>query len=225
MGPYALAVPGEPRRGPSAEPDLTGVPASASAHPPRWKFDLPVYHPPDRAAWRAWLTANHDRTKGVWVAAWRSASHHDRVPYAELVEEAICFGWIDSTVNVLDQERSLQLMTPRKARSGWTRLNRQRVEDMEARGLMTDAGRRAVAVAKANGWWTIYDPVEDLVEPDELAVALDASPAARASWDAFPPSARMQMLWWVVSAAKPQTRAQRVAEIVAEAEHGRRAAG
>ena len=82
---------------------------------------------------------------------------------------------------------------------------------------MTDAGRRSIEVAKANGWWTLADSVEDLIEPDELAVALDASPAAREAWNGFPPSARKQMLWWVVSAAKPETRAKRIDTIVAEA--------
>jgi uncharacterized protein YdeI (YjbR/CyaY-like superfamily) len=147
------------------------------------------------------------------------------VPYEALVEEALCFGWIDSTVNVLDDDRALQLMTPRKPRSGWTRLNRTRVAALEQQGRMTDAGRRAVATAKANGWWTIYDPIEDLVEPDDLAEALDASPAARTAWDAFPPSARKQLLWTVVSAARPETRARRISRIVAEAELGRRATG
>jgi uncharacterized protein YdeI (YjbR/CyaY-like superfamily) len=147
------------------------------------------------------------------------------VPYADLVEEAICFGWIDSTVNVLDDDRGLQLMTPRKPRSGWTRLNRRRVADMEAQGRMTDAGRRAVDRAKADGSWTVYDPVEDLLEPDDLAAALDAVPAARAAWTGFPPSARKQMLWWVVSAGRAETRAGRIAKIVDAAAEGRRAQG
>lgn len=223
---YALCVPQQSASASeSVEPDLTEVPASASDHPARWTFDYPVFHPVDLAAWRSWLEAHHGSAKGVWVASWRNGSGRERVPYADLVEEAICFGWIDSTMNVLDEDRGLQLMTRRKARSGWTRLNRRRVEQLEDQGRMTDAGRRAVAVARANGWWTIYDPVEDLVEPDELAAALDASPAARAAWDGFPPSARKQMLWQVVSAVKPETRAKRVAQIVAEAEQGRRAVG
>jgi uncharacterized protein YdeI (YjbR/CyaY-like superfamily) len=201
------------------------VPPSASEHPATWKFDLPIYHPVDLAAWRAWLTAHHDGGRGVWVASWRKASGKDPVPYADLVEEAICFGWIDSTVNTLDDDRGLQLMTPRKAKSTWTRLNRQRVESLEAQGRMTDAGRRTVEVAKGNGWWTIYDPVEDLLEPDDLAEALDASPPARSAWDGFPPSARKQMLWWVISAGKAETRATRIARIVAEAADGRRAQG
>ena len=190
-----------------------------------WKFDFPVYHPQDLAAWRAWLEAHHDAARGVWVASWRRASGRDPVSYEDLVEEAICFGWIDSTANILDADRGLQLMTPRKPKSGWTRLNRRRVEAMEAQGRMTAAGRRAVDAAKANGWWTIYDAVEDLVEPQDLAAALAASPPARTAWTGFPPSARKQMLWWVISAGRPETRAKRIAQIVAQAELGRRAAG
>jgi len=200
-------------------------PPTASDHPAEWTFGYPIFHAETRAQWRAWLEANHGSVRGVWLCSWRRATDRPACPYPEAVEEAICFGWIDSTVNVLDDERTLQLMTPRKPRSTWTRLNRQRVADMEAAGLMTDAGRRAVEVAKGNGWWTIYDPVEDLVEPDELAAALDADPAARTAWDGFPPSARKQMLWWVISAAKPDTRARRVAAIVEAAAEGRRAQG
>jgi uncharacterized protein YdeI (YjbR/CyaY-like superfamily) len=201
------------------------VPPSASKHPPTWKFDFPIYHPRDLAAWRAWLAANHDSTRGVWVVSWRKPSGRESIPYEQLVEEAICFGWIDSTVNGLDDDRGMQLMTPRKPKSGWTRANRQRVDDLETQGRMTDAGRRAVEVAKANGWWTIYDSVEDMTEPDDLAQALDASPAARTAWNGFPPSARKQMLWWIVTAGRPETRTRRITQIVSEAEHGRRAAG
>lgn len=201
------------------------VPPTSSEHPATWKFDLPIYHPQDLAAWRAWLEAHHDATRGVWVASWRKASSRVPVPYEDLVEEAICFGWIDSTVNILDDDRGLQLMTPRKPKSGWTRLNRRRVAAMEAQGRMTAAGRRVVEAAKANGSWTVYDAVEDLAEPDDLAAALAASPRARTAWNGFPPSARKQMLWWVISAGKPETRASRIARIVSQAELGRRAAG
>jgi uncharacterized protein YdeI (YjbR/CyaY-like superfamily) len=204
---------------------MAAAPRTASDHPASWKFDLPIFHAESRAAWRGWLADHHDRERGVWLCSWRPRTGRPACPYAEAVEEALCFGWIDSTVNALDDERALQLMTPRKAKSGWTRLNRRRVAAMEAAGLLTDAGRRAVDVARANGWWTIYDPVEDLLEPPELAAALDAEPAARRHWDDFPPSARKQMLWWVVSAARDATRQQRVATIVAAAATGRRAQG
>lgn len=133
--------------------------------------------------------------------------------------------WIDSTTMKLDETRGLQLFTPRRAKSPWTRLNRERAARMEERGLMTDPGRRAIAAAQANGWWTIADQVEDLVEPPALARALDQAPAARAAWDGFSPSARKMMLWWIVSAAREETQATRIARIVAEAAEGRRAQG
>lgn len=198
-----------------------------SDHPPTWKFDLPIFHADSRAQWRAWLDANHSSVKGVWLCSWKRPTGRPFCPYPEAVEEAICFGWIDATVNVLDDDRALQLMTPRKPKSGWTRLNRQRVASMEAAGLMTDAGRRAVAVAVAqqNGRWTIYDSVEDLIEPPELAAALNASRPARHQWDAFPTSAKKAMLWWIVSAVKDDTRDRRIATIVAKAEIGERAQG
>ena len=157
---------------------MTEVPATASGPPGELEVRLPDLPPAGPGGLAAWLTANHDTACGVWVAS-EEGQRARRVAYEELVEEAICFGWIDSTVNILDDERGLQLMTPRKPKSGWTRLNRDRFATLEAEGRMTDAGRRAAEVAKANGWWTIYDLVEDMIEPDDLAEVLDASPAAR----------------------------------------------
>jgi uncharacterized protein YdeI (YjbR/CyaY-like superfamily) len=168
---------------------------------------------------------NHTSTRGVWLCSWRSNSGRPRCPYPEAVEEAICFGWIDSTNTVLDEERSLQLYTPRRLKSPWTRLNRARAADMEQRGLMTDAGRHTMAAAKSNGWWSISDQVEDLEEPPDLQAALDRHPQARSNWDGFPPSARKQMLWWIISAARDATRAGRIDQIVAEADKGQRARG
>ena len=204
---------------------MSTVPPSSSAHPVSWKFDYPIYHAESRQQWRSWLEAKHDSARGVWLCSWRPVTGKPACPYPEVVEEALCFGWIDSTVNRLDDERGLQLLTPRKPKSTWTRLNRKRVADMEATGLMTAAGRRAVDVAKANGWWTILDPVEDLVEPDDLAAALDEESAARRAWDGSSPSARKAMLWWVISAARLDTRARRIATIVAQAGRGERARG
>jgi uncharacterized protein YdeI (YjbR/CyaY-like superfamily) len=198
------------------------VPPTASDHPATWKFGYPIYHAETRAAWRAWLEEHHTTERGVWFGSWRRPTGRPAVPYVEVVEEALCFGWIDSTVNTLDDERGLQLVTPRRPRSTWTRTNRERVARLEAEGRMTDAGRHAVEVAKANGWWTIADAVEDLEEPADLVAALDAAPSARTTWDAFPPSHRKMMLWWVISAVRPETRARRITTIVAEAERGRR---
>jgi uncharacterized protein YdeI (YjbR/CyaY-like superfamily) len=197
----------------------------ASAHPPTWRFDNPIFHAETRTQWRAWLMDHHASERGVWLCSWRRTAGRPRCPYPEVVAEALCFGWIDSTNTILDEERSLQLFTPRRSKSSWTRLNRARAAEMEERGLMTDAGRHAIAAAKANGWWTILDPVEDLEEPSDLKAALDRDPRARSIWDGFPPSTRKMMLWWIVSAARDATRAARIAHVVAEAASGRRAQG
>ncbi|MDV8076438.1 YdeI/OmpD-associated family protein [Rhodococcus sp. IEGM 1370] len=198
---------------------------SASVHPPTWKFDYPIVHAETRAQWRTWLADNHSSTRGVWLCSWRNTLDRSRCVYPDAVEEAICFGWIDSTSSILDDERSLQMFTPRRPKSQWTRLNRKRAADMEDRGLMTDAGRHAIAAAKSNGWWTIADQVEDLLEPPALATELDRDPRARSNWDGFPPSARKQMLWWIVSAVREDTRVGRITQVVAEAAAGRRARG
>lgn len=198
---------------------------SASDHPATWRFDFPIYHAETRQQWRTWLEHNHESTRGVWLCSWRTPTGRPRCPYPEVVEEAICFGWIDSTNTRLDDDRGLQLITPRKAKSPWSRLNRQRAADMEERGLMTDAGRAAIETAKANGWWTISDPVEDLQEPADLTTALDRDAQARTNWNTFPASARKQMLWWIISAGRDTTRAKRIATVVADATNGQRARG
>jgi uncharacterized protein YdeI (YjbR/CyaY-like superfamily) len=201
------------------------VPPSASEHPPTWKFDYPVYHPATRDGWRAWLEAHQDDTPGVWVVSWRSSTGRDTVSYEAIVEEALCVGWVDSTVNVLDDDRGMQLVTPRRARSTWARSNKARVARLEAEGRMGPRGRQAIEVAKANGWWHILDDVEALVEPHDLTTSLEEVPAARQVWDTFPASARRQMLFWVVSAAKDATRRRRIDAIVASAAQGERARG
>lgn len=204
---------------------MTDALQPVSVHPATWKFDYPIVHVESRAQWRDWLTSHAGSARGVWLCSWRTATGRPRCPYPDAVEEAICFGWIDSTTTVLDEDRGLQLFTPRRAKSAWTRLNRERAAEMERRGLMTAHGQAAIDAAVANGWWTIADQVEDLVEPPALTAALDAEPDARRHWDGFPPSTRKQMLWWIVSAARDATRDARVAQVVAEAAAGRRARG
>ncbi len=204
---------------------MARVAPSASDHPSTWKFDYPVHHPATREGWRAWLETHQDDPTGVWVVSWRSSSGRATVSYEAIVEEALCVGWIDSTINILDAERSLLLVTARKPRSTWAPSNKARVARLEAEGRIGPRGRRAIEVAKANGWWHILDDVEALLEPDDLAAALDQVPSARQAWDDLPPSARKQMLFWVVSGVKEDTRRRRIATIVEQAARGERARG
>lgn len=171
-------------------------------------------HPETRAEWRAWLEANHDTSRGVGLVHWRGATGRQRLSYDDIVEEALCFGWIDSRLNRLDDERAVLLMTPRSPRSIWARSNKVRIERLISEGRMTDAGLRIVAIAKANGSWTALDDVEALIVPDDLALALAADERARRHFDAFPPSAKKTILHWIKSARRVETRQRRIAETV-----------
>jgi uncharacterized protein YdeI (YjbR/CyaY-like superfamily) len=178
-----------------------------------------------RAQWRAWLAAHHDTEPGVWLVSWKRHTGRPAVSYDDAVCEALAFGWVDSTAGTLDDDRSRMYFAPRRRGSGWARSNKQRVAALERDGLMTDAGRRVIAAAQADGSWTLLDDVDDLVVPPDLAAALDALPGARRHWDGFPPGARRVLLTWIVTAKRPATRERRVAETAAAAAEGRRAHG
>lgn len=185
----------------------------------------PIVGPFDRADWRAWLIANHATSSGVYLAMWRRGAGRTCVPYAEAVEEALCVGWIDAVNKRLDDEISIQWYAPRRPRSGWARSNKERVERLTAAGLMLPAGIAAIETAKANGAWTMLDDVENLVVPDDLAAALAAHPPAREHWESFSRSSRSQMLYRVISAKRPETRAKRVEEIATKAARNEKALG
>ena len=172
----------------------------------------PMIDPPDRAAWRAWLATNHTRPTGVWVVMDRRGTNPTQVDYESAVEEALCFGWIDSKVVKLDTKRTLQWFSPRRPGGTWARTNKARVERLTEAGLMTPAGLAVIEDAKRTGAWTILDDVENLVVPDDLAAAFAAAPPAQANWDAFSRSAKMFILTWIIQAKRPETRAARVAE-------------
>lgn len=183
----------------------------------------PTYYAPDRTTWRAWLEAHHASQPGVWLIYYKKESGKPRVSYDDAVEEALCFGWVDSRPNAIDNEKYMQLFSPRKAKSPWSKLNKARVEKLIAAGLMTPAGLEKIGAAQKDGSWDIYDSVEDLTVPDDLAAALAENPVADMHFRAFPPSSLKNILWWITSAKRPETRAKRVAETVALAAQNIRA--
>ena len=180
-------------------------------------------HLETRAEWRAWLAEHHADSRGVQLVSWRTATGRPAVSYEDAVCEALCFGWVDSIARRLDEERTTLYFSPRKPRSGWARTNKARVERLRAEGRMAPAGEAAIAVAVANGAWTLLDDVEELREPDDLRAALDARPPAWDQWRGFPPSARRGMLEWLVQARTAGTRERRVEEIASRASEGVRA--
>jgi uncharacterized protein YdeI (YjbR/CyaY-like superfamily) len=183
----------------------------------------PQAQPASRAAWRQWLAEHHASLPGVWLVYFKKATGQPSVTYAEAVEEALCFGWIDSHPRKLDADRTQLLFTPRKPRSGWSKVNKERLERLEAAGLLMPAGRAAIVRARQNGAWESLDAAEAGLVPDDLAEALAADAAAAGHFAAFSLSARKGILTWVLGAKQPETRARRVAQAVRMAALGKRA--
>lgn len=173
--------------------------------------------------WRAWLEENHDESSGVWLVSWKKATGRPFVPFTDVVDEALCFGWVDSKINKLDEERAMRLFTPRNPKSPWSRINKEKVARLAAQGRMAAAGMKLVEGAKADGSWNIYDEIEDLVVPPDLASALEENASAGDYFGNFPDSSKKNILWWVKSARRPQTRAMRIAKTVALAAENRMA--
>lgn len=179
--------------------------------------DLPLLEVRDRAELRAWLEVNHAVSRGVRLAVGNKGGTATALTYEDAVEEALAFGWIDSTSRGLDGQRHPILFTPRKPGGNWARSNKARVQRLTAEGLMTPAGLAVVEAAKADGSWTLLDDVEDLVVPADLAAALAADPDARRGFEARSASQRKMALYWIASAKRPDTRTRRVSEVVSAA--------
>lgn len=171
----------------------------------------------DRASWRAWLAANHESSPGIWLVFYKKASGTNGLSYDDAVEEALCFGWIDSLLRRLDDVRRIQLFTPRKPKSVWSRLNKTRVERLIAAGLMTPAGQARIDAAKANGSWSTLDSIDALEMPADLEIALAANPTARDHFAGFSNSVKKAIYYFIQSAKRPETRARRVADTVEKA--------
>ncbi|MBS7806946.1 YdeI/OmpD-associated family protein [Variovorax sp. PCZ-1] len=179
--------------------------------------------PATRAAWRAWLAKHHERTEGVWLITYKKAAGKPRIEYHEAVEEALCFGWVDSKPGKVDEERTKLWFAPRKARSGWSRPNKERVARLIAADLMQPAGLARIEAAKQDGSWASLDAVEDLVVDADLAAALASYKNAAQNFEAFPRSAKRGILEWIAQAKRAQTRAARIAETARLAQDNLRA--
>jgi len=166
----------------------------------------------NRATWRAWLERNHDKKNEVWLAYYKKNAGKTSVTYEEALEEGLCFGWIDSTVNRLDAERYMQKWTPRKPKSIWSASNKSRIKKLIAEGRMAPPGLAAVAIAKKNGSWRALDRIDPEPQiPPDLAAAIDADPQIKAKFGSVSPSQRKILAWWIIGAKQPETRARRIA--------------
>jgi uncharacterized protein YdeI (YjbR/CyaY-like superfamily) len=179
---------------------------------------LQSFYPKDRKAWRNWLQKNYDKLPGIWLVYYKVGKSKPRLPYSEMVEEGLCFGWIDSLPRKLDDERSMLLFTPRKPKSVWSDVNKERVDRLIKNGLMTNAGLVKIEAAKLNGSWDTLTASNEAANtnqlPTDLLKAFKGKKSALDNLKAFSPSVRKQFMFWIYSAKTPETRAKRIAQTV-----------
>lgn len=181
-----------------------------------------IFYPENRIEWRRWLEDNHAKEQAVWVVFYKKSSHIPSITWSEAVDEAICFGWIDSKKIAIDSEKSHQFFSKRKAKSTWSKINKEKIERLTAAGLMTKAGHESIERAKQNGSWTILDEVEELVVPKDLETALELHEGALEYFLGLSKSVKKMMLYWLVSAKRPETRQKRIDELVENAAQNRK---
>jgi len=180
------------------------------------------YQPDDRAAWRKWLRANHALSQGVWLVFLKGAER--QITYAAAVEEALCFGWIDSKLLPIDHRSYMQLFTPRKPKSAWSALNKRRIDALVAGKRMAAPGLAKIEAAKQDGSWTRIDAVEAMVMPDDLARAYARNRKAKAFFESLSPSSQKGILYWINSVKSAALRAERIAHVIAQNAKGLRPA-
>lgn len=176
--------------------------------------ELKKVTPKSREQWRAWLERNHAASIGVWVVFAKKHTGLPTLSYEDAVQEALCFGWIDSLMKSIDDRFHMQMFTPRKAKSAWSVSNKARLEKLMKAGLMAPAGLAAVNDAKQSGSWNTYASVDALTIPPELKKALAANPDAKKNWPTYTASAQRSFLHMVNGAKRPETRAKRVARVI-----------
>ncbi len=164
--------------------------------------------------WRNWLHDNHHSSKGVQLIFYRVDSEFESMRWEEAVQVAICYGWIDSTVRRLDDDRRMQMFTPRKDKSVWSKLNKTYIEKLIQDNLMHESGLRKIETAKQNGTWESLDDVENLVIPQDLESAFTANKKAFENYENFSRSYRKSYLYWLNQAKREETRTARIAEII-----------
>lgn len=175
---------------------------------------IEAFYPKNRQEWRDWLQINHDRKQSIWLIYYKKKSNIPTVTYSEAVDEALCFGWIDSKSKPLDDEKFMQFFSKRKAKSVWSKVNKEKIERLTKEGLMTKAGFDIIEIAKQNGSWTILDEVEALIIPKDLNDEFENRPKAKAYFLSLSRSDKRNILQWLILAKRQETRQNRISEIV-----------
>ena len=181
-----------------------------------------TFYPENRQQWREWLDKNHDIESSIWLIYYKKSSGKPSITYSDAVDEALCFGWIDSKAKSIDAEKYMQFFSVRKPNSVWSKVNKEKVASLIEKGLMTSAGLEAIAIAKSNGSWNVLDAVEALIIPDDLMTALSSNLVAKEYFLNLSRTDKRNLLQWITLAKKAETRQKRIREIVVSAENQRK---
>lgn len=184
--------------------------------------EIAEFCPKNQAQWRKWLSENHNKKDAVWLVYYKKQSGKSTLTWSNAVDEALCFGWIDSKSETIDEERYRQYFSKRKPNSIWSKINKDKIEKLIANNLMTPAGFRVIEIAKQNGSWTILDEVEALIVPPDLRDALTKYTNALEYFDGLSKSNKKILLYWLVSAKRQETRRKRIEEIAKYASEGQK---
>ena len=168
----------------------------------------------NRKAWRQWLQKNHAKVPGVWLVYYKKGSGKSRVSYDDAVEEALCFGWIDSIMKPIDEDKYMQKFTPRKIKSVWSALNKRRIEKLAEQKLIMPAGKEAIEIAKQNGSWKKLDHVENFEIPADLKKAFAKNKKLFKWFEGLGRFHRKQWLYRLHNAKLPETRGKRIVEMI-----------
>lgn len=184
---------------------------------------LPVVYPQSIEEWRNWLEKYHNSVKSIWVLMFKKSTGIPSITYNEALDEALCFGWIDSKSNKRDEHSFYQIFSPRNPKSNWSRVNKNKIAVLEEQGKMAPKGREMVELAKQTGTWTALDQVEDLVIPLEMQQLFTQFPNVQSNFEAFPRSVKRGILDWIYSAKTHETKLKRILNTVELAEQNIRA--
>ena len=179
--------------------------------------DAEDYCPDNKKDWRKWLELHHKKKEGVWLVFYKKNSPNYNLSWSESVDQALCFGWIDSTKRSIDNTKYKQYFSKRKVKSNWSKINKEKVKTLIGQGLMEEAGYKSIEIAKENGSWTILDEVEALLIPEDLNAEFANFKGAREYFDGLSKSVKKGLLYWIVSAKRKNTRHRRILEIAENA--------
>lgn len=180
-------------------------------------MEIETYCPQSRTDWRQWLDKNHESKQSVWLIFYTKKSNIPSLSWSEAVDEALCFGWIDSTKKTIDDSSYIQFFSKRKPKSNWSKINKEKVQLLTENGLMTAAGFDSIETAKQNGSWNILDEVEELIIPNDLEKAFKEHEGSKNYFLSLSKSARKIILGWIVLAKRQETRQKRIDEVVKSA--------